>query len=421
MNGEDESEAAGVEGDATKDDSYDALRFCDPNLGDSGSQWGGRNRKCCGITDKLSQRCLKGSSFNPVCKHEVLAFDYDHDSVSDGADFFDIDDEASEHRDMSGPPNDHVLFECRDLTLDDEASFYDSGDFSFATLFDLLEKYQAKLEKYGAKRASVINPDTEVYCPFGAFALGGVKVVTKATAENTALVRYLNAFARAHVGPEATWSSVVVAKGSIRRCATTSTTSLAPGTTAPSSDIETVVGTLGRDPEHLRPGSQRPESGLEECRTERMATRLRPFHCEETFVKFDPAVKRAVLPGHGDMGGAWCAIPRAAPGQVPQELWLPHAGAQHQKEGDGQSQTLQGCPQLDRQHGREVERAASSFLNERLRPAPSTTRSSCSRSAALMAPWKQPTLAVMEPMSWEEYSDPDYVEQAYHTGAGRHS
>ena len=161
-------------------------------------------------------RSLKGSSFNPffATKREVLASDHDHVSVSDGTDFFDIDDEASEHNDASGPPDDQVLFECRDLTLDDEANFfYDSGDFSFATLLDLLEKYQAKLEKCGTKRASVINTDIEAYCPFGAFVLGGVKGVTKATTENTALVRYLNAFARAYVGPEATRSSVIVTKG----------------------------------------------------------------------------------------------------------------------------------------------------------------------------------------------------------------
>ena len=72
-----------MEGDAWKDDTYDALRFCDPNLGDSGSQWGGRNRKCCGITEAVPT--ISGGEFvqSFVCKHEVLAFDYDHEEVEE--------------------------------------------------------------------------------------------------------------------------------------------------------------------------------------------------------------------------------------------------------------------------------------------------------------------------------------------------
>ena len=163
-----ESEAAGREGDVSKDGSYDALRFCDPKVTLAAN--GEAATVSVAGSPRLCRRSLKGSSSNPLFAgmRSSLSFDHDNASVSDGADFFDIDDEASEHHDASGLPDDQVLFECRDLTLDDEANFfYDSGDFSFATLLDLFEKFQAKLGKYGTKRASVINPDTEVYCPFG--------------------------------------------------------------------------------------------------------------------------------------------------------------------------------------------------------------------------------------------------------------
>ena len=69
--------------------------------------------------------------------------------------------------------------------------------------------------------------------------------MTKATTENTALVRYLNAFARAHVGPEATWSSVVVTKG-VHSKVHHDLHNLVG--TAPPSDIEAMLGNFGSRP-----------------------------------------------------------------------------------------------------------------------------------------------------------------------------
>ena len=204
----------GLGGDTSKGDSYDAPRFCDPNLGDTSSRGGSHDRKCCGTAEAVLTISEREFVQSFSCKHEVFAVEQGFDSTSDGVHFYDIEDETSEHHDEPDHLDGHLLYECRDVTLDDEVTFfYDSGDFSFATLLDLLEKHQAKLQKYGTKRTNVIDPGTEVYCPFGAFVLGGVKGVTKATTENTALVRYLNAFAKAHVGPEATRSSIIIMKG----------------------------------------------------------------------------------------------------------------------------------------------------------------------------------------------------------------
>ena len=209
-----ESEVDGLGGDTSEGDSYDASRFCDPNLGDTSSRGGSHDRKCCGTAEAVLTISEREFVQSFSCKHEVFAVEQGFDSASDGVHFYDIEDETSEHHDEPDHLDGHLLYECRDLTLDDEVTFfYDSGDFSFATLLDLLEKHQAKLQKHGTKRTNVIDPGTEVYCPFGAFVLGGVKGVTKATTENTALVRYLNAFAKAHVGPEATWSSIIIMKG----------------------------------------------------------------------------------------------------------------------------------------------------------------------------------------------------------------
>ena len=178
---QEESEADGVEGDASRRDSYDAFRFCDPILGDSSSRGGSHDRKCCGSAEAVLTISEAEFVQSFSCKNEVLAAEHDSDLADDGTHFYDIEDETSEHHEGPEHQDDHPLFECRDLTLDDEAAFfYDSGDFSFATLLDLLKKYQVRLQKYGTKRANVIDSGTEVYCPFGAFVLGGVKGLTRA-------------------------------------------------------------------------------------------------------------------------------------------------------------------------------------------------------------------------------------------------
>ena len=300
------SGADGMEGDAPRDSNYDALRFCDPNLGDLDSRGGTCSRKCCGITEAVPTISEGEFVQSFVCKHEVLAFDYDHDGAGDGADFFDIDDEASQYHDPSEQPDDHFAFECRDLTLDDEANFfYDSGDFSFATLLDLLKKYQAKLGKYGTKRASVIDPGTEVYCPFGTFVLGGVKGITKATTENTPLVRYLNAFAKTHIGQGATWSSIIVTKGVHSKV---------------HHDLHNLAGSwnycasIGHHGDGgalwiATPDISEQEAGRSEVVWKNAGPGGwlpgRAHSTEESFVKFDPATKHAVLPGQG---GGWHVV-----------------------------------------------------------------------------------------------------------------
>ena len=429
-----ESEAAGREGDVSKDGSYDALRFCDPNLGDSGSQRGGRDRKCCGVTEAVPTISEGEFVQSFVCRHEVLAFDHDNASVSDGADFFDIDDEASEHHDASGLPDDQVLFECRDLTLDDEANFfYDSGDFSFATLLDLLEKFQAKLGKYGTKRASVINPDTEVYCPFKPFVLGGVRGVRRAITENTALVRYLNAFARAHVGREATWSSIIVSKGVHSKV---------------HHDLHNLVGSWNYCASfgHQGGGGElwvaTPNISDQEANDQSLIWKNaeptgwlpgRAHSTEETFAKFDPAVKHAVLPGHEEGWHMVCYTTRGA-AELDGNLvkFLKNCGFPMPGRNVGRRETASRRPRkaVRNSIGNMVGKlsvlfttlltAASSFLSEAVETRPIYDPIVMFEIGGLDGTVEATDLgkAVMEPMSWEEYSDPDYVEKAYHTVRG---
>ena len=423
-----------MEGDASKHGSYDALRFCNPSSGDSRSQWGGRDRKCCGITEAVPTISEGEFVQSFVCKHEVLALNHHDGSDTDGADFFDIDDEASEHHDTSGPPDDHDLFECRDLTLDDEANFfYDSGDFSFATLLDLLEKYQTKLGKYGTKRASVINTDIGVYCPFGAFVLGGVKGVTRATTENTALVRYLNGFARAHVGQEATWSSVIVTKGVHSKV---------------HHDLHNLSGSWNYCAAFGHHGSggelwiATPDISDQEANDRTLIWKNagpsgwlpgRAHPTEETFVKFDPAEKHAVLPGHE---GGWHMVCYTARGATELDgnltKFLKNCGFPMPRRDVGRKEAVSRRPRkaVRNSIGNMVGKlsvlfttlltAASSFLSEAVETHPIYDPIVMFEIGGLDGTMEATDLgkAVMEPMSWEEYSDPDYVEKAYHTVRG---
>ena len=357
-----ESGVAGHEGDIPMEDSYDALKFCDPDKGDFGGQSQDRSRKCCGSAETVMTISEGEFVQSFSCKHEVLVFDHGNNPVGDNADFHDVEDEATEHHDMTEFIDGHALYECRDLTLDEEANFcYDSGDFSFATLLDLLQKYQTKLGKYGAKRTNVIGPDIEVYCPFGTFVLGGVKGVTTATTEHTSLVRYLNAFAKAHLDSEATWSSILVTKGvhstvhhdfhnlagAWNYCA--SFGHRGGGGALWVADLD-IPEQEAEDPgvfwKKVGPGAWLPG-------------RVHPVG--ETFVKFDPKTKHAVLPGDKDGWHIVCYTTRGATdldGNLTKFLknsGFPMPRPPRRGSESCKPQASEGRPEVHRQHGRKAE------------------------------------------------------------------
>ena len=408
--------ADGLGGDALEDLDYDAPRFCDPNLGDCGRR--PRDRKCCEVTSDVFTVSEMEFSESFLHKHNVFEHEYDTGS------------ELSEYHDAMETDEEQEVFECRELTLEDEAVFlYDSGDFSFASLHELLEKAQNELRKFGTKREGVIRPETEVYCPFGAFVLGGVKGVTKATTEHTNLVRYLNAFAGAHIDDKATWSSVIVTKGaeskvhhdfhnmagSSNYCASFGQEYggelwiAAPGITDEEAE--------GKDIIWKRTGSGEWLPG-------------RKHETAETFVKFDPGTKHSVLPSGGKGWHIVYYTTRGADGLVkPVAKFLKNCGFPLPRVTAPRRQAAGGRPRKTVRNSignvagklsvlfTTLMAAANSFLGESLATRPLHDPIVMFEIGGLDASLEATELgkAIMEPMSWDEYALAENKERAFHT------
>ena len=88
---------------------------------------------------------------------------------------------------------------------------YNNQDFSYETLLILLNTLDRNPVKatrdgvFGGKTGDPVH-----YYTYGMFSHGGVVGITTRTKENDNVVRYLNAFARYHLGPHATWTSISV-------------------------------------------------------------------------------------------------------------------------------------------------------------------------------------------------------------------
>ncbi|CAE7467344.1 RE2 [Symbiodinium sp. CCMP2456] len=94
-------------------------------------------------------------------------------------------------------------------------AMYDRGDFSYKTLQDVLEK--ADLKPRRNDRGEPFQNDnqdekTHSYFTFGMFTHGGVQGVTKLTLERPHLCRYLNQFGNDKIGKGGTWTSLSVSK-----------------------------------------------------------------------------------------------------------------------------------------------------------------------------------------------------------------
>ncbi|CAE7199694.1 unnamed protein product [Symbiodinium microadriaticum] len=105
-------------------------------------------------------------------------------------------------------------FECTRATATREHGFtiaYKNQDYDYKTLLILLNTLDYNPVKatrdgvFGGKTGDPVN-----YFTYGIFSHGGVVGVTTKTHECDNVVRYLNGFARHHLGPKATWTSVSV-------------------------------------------------------------------------------------------------------------------------------------------------------------------------------------------------------------------
>ena len=406
--------ADGLGGDALVDSSYDAPQFCDPILGDCRRQ--PRSRKCCEVTSEVLTVSEMEFSDSFLRKHNV--FDAEYDTTSDATEYYDTLDEEGEQE----------VYECREFTIEDEAVFlYDGGDFSFQSLHEILEKAQDELKKYGTKREKVVGSGTEVYCPFGAFVLGGVKGLTRSTTEHTNLVRYLNAFARAHLGEGASWSSVMVTKGvgskvhhDFHNMAGTSNYCASFGQEYGG---ELWIATPDIDDEEAKDGNliwKRTSGG------DWLPGRKRDT--AETFVKFDPGVKHAVLPSDGN---GWHIVYYSARGAddlaKPVTKFLKNCGFPLPRAPTNTGRGTKGRPRkaIRNSIGNMVGKlsvlfttlmtATNSFLGESLMTKPLHDPIVMFEIGGLDLEATELGKAVMEPMGWEEYACADYREKAFHT------
>ena len=89
---------------------------------------------------------------------------------------------------------------------------FDWQDYSFENCQRLLEDVTEKDGKYRFRAIHLDEEDTkdQAYVTYGMFTHGGVHGVTRASKEQAAVTRYLNYFGRVHLGNSATWTSVSV-------------------------------------------------------------------------------------------------------------------------------------------------------------------------------------------------------------------
>ena len=408
--------ADGSGGDALDCLTYDAPQFCDPNLGDCRRR--PRDRKCCEVTTEVFTVSEMEFSESFLRKHNV--FDAEYDTGSDTTEYHDALDEDG----------DQEVFECREFSLEDEAVFlYDSGDFSFQSLHEILEKAQDELKKYGTKRESVVDGNTEVYCPFGAFVLGGIKGLTKATTEHTNLVRYLNAFARAHLGNEATWSSVIVTRGVKSKVhhdfhnMTGSHNYCASFGQAYGGELWIATPNIDDEEAKDRDLIWKRTGGGDWLPGKKHET-------AETFVRFDPGNKHAVMATDGK---GWHIVYYTTRGAdtlaKPVAKFLKNCGfplprlPAPRRRGAGGRPRKAVRSSIGNMVGKlsvlftTLMAATNSFLGESLMTRPLHDPIVMFEIGGLDASLEATDLgkAVMEPMSWEEYAYPDYKERAFHT------
>ena len=93
-------------------------------------------------------------------------------------------------------------------------SNYDWEDYSFSNCQRILEDnaYPQGKPSMRAVQHGEGDPDGQIYVTYGLFTHGGVHGLTRASKDNDAILRYLNNLGREHLGEEATWTSISVTR-----------------------------------------------------------------------------------------------------------------------------------------------------------------------------------------------------------------
>ena len=179
---------------------------------------------------------------------------------------------------------------------------YHSGDFTYTTCLEILESARLPTRPTRAMCDNHHAYGDQAYITYGMFTHGGVHGITTATKDQSDLVRYLNGFAKYHLGDQATWTSISVTKnvssglhrdshndrGSLNHCVTFGQTS--------GGGLWLEV----RDPEEETVN----EEGVHWRRDKTGAWVPGKHHdTHRNFIDFDPFLKHASLPWTGDRWG----------------------------------------------------------------------------------------------------------------------
>eukprot|EP00439_Symbiodinium_sp_Y106_P021298 s4955_g2.t1 len=346
----------------------------------------------------------------------------DHDADARGVFISDDEFERSGHRC-------EVSFECTPTKSSEEDPFtlaYRNKDYEQGTLLKLLETLDYDPVK--ATRDGVFGGKTgdKVHCfTYGMFTHGGVVGTTTKTREHDNVVRYLNGFARHHLGPKATWTSVSLSRNTstevhhdYHNLRGTANYTLSVGQSKGGGlwveDKDISEGDIDNDVKWRRTGTGQ----------------WLPGRVQDTggcFLEFDPFLKHATEPWEG----TWWALTY-------------HTTRNLYKAGDSMKKFLKQCgfPLPKKSHvAQEAEKvsakprastrrnifnnaarisvmmtaliaAAGSYLSEHVYPNPVVLfeigGTEASQEAATIGK------DVFEPMTWERYRSPEGKDSAYH-------
>ena len=350
----------------------------------------------------------------------------DHDADARGVFISDDEFERSGHRC-------EVSFECTPTKSSEEDPFtlaYRNKDYEQGTLLKLLETLDYDPVK--ATRDGVFGGKTgdKVHCfTYGMFTHGGVVGTTTKTREHDNVVRYLNGFARHHLGPKATWTSVSLSRNTstevhhdYHNLRGTANYTLSVGQSKGGGlwveDKDISEGDIDNDVKWRRTGTGQ----------------WLPGRVQDTggcFLEFDPFLKHATEPWEG----TWWALTY-------------HTTRNLYKAGDSMKKFLKQCgfPLPKKSHvAQEAEKvsakprastrrnifnnaarisvmmtaliaAAGSYLSEHVYPQVDPNPVVLFEIGGTEASQEAATIGkdVFEPMTWERYRSPEGKDSAYH-------
>ena len=338
--------------------------------------------------------------------------------------------------------HDHLGEARQNLEAADRYAKYGEGDFDWGDYsFENCEKFLRETHGVGTKLnlRSIHDPDPEhggdqAYITYGMFTHGGVTGLTKVTKEAEPIVRYLNGFAKAHLKDDAAWTSFSVTKnigtnvhrdsnnlrGSANYCFTTG---------------QQEGGHLWLEAEDV--SEDQANGGEYVWKRDRQGTWLpgRIHPTANTFFDFDPFLKHSSCDWTGER---WCIIYHSVRGYAhsgpEMKKYLRQCGFPTPRLGHTKGGGVVVRPKTTKSTRKTVMNtagkigvlmttlmaAASSFLLEHQGPPVEHDPIVMMEIGGLEGTIEATDLdkAVIEPIEWNDYLDPETRTNAYHIVTG---